>query len=111
MQKAVSPSRRTLCENVHANKMTEFEKRVYNVVKKIPCGKVLTYKQVAVKLDNAGFARAVGNALNKNRDEEVPCHRVIRSDGEVGGYAHGTDKKMVILKKEGIKIKNSSVVI
>jgi methylated-DNA-[protein]-cysteine S-methyltransferase len=90
--------------------MTEFEKRVYQVVKKIPRGEVLTYKQVAVKLGNAGLARAVGNALNKNRDKKVPCHRVIRSNGYVGGYASGTKKKIAVLKKEGIKIKNSGVV-
>jgi len=87
-------------------KMTEFEKRVYGIIKKISRGEVLTYKQVAVKLGNAGLARAVGNALNKNRDKKVPCHRVIRSNGYVGGYAGGTEKKTVILKKEGVKIEN-----
>jgi methylated-DNA-[protein]-cysteine S-methyltransferase len=89
--------------------MTEFEKKVYEVVKKITRGKVLTYKQVALKLGNIGLARAVGNALNKNRDSKVPCHRVIRSDGKVGGYASGTDKKIAILKKEGVKIENSKI--
>jgi len=84
--------------------MTDFEKNVYSVVKKIPCGKVLTYKQVALKLGNAGLARAVGNALHKNRDKNVPCHRVVRSSGYVGGYAQGTAKKIVILKQEGVRI-------
>lgn len=101
-----------LCENAHADEsMTEFEKRVYDIVKKIPRGKILTYKQVAVKLGNVDLARAVGNALNKNRDSKVPCHRVIRSDGKIGGYAHGTGKKIAILKKEGVKIKSSRVTI
>ena len=81
--------------------MTEFEKKVYEVVKKIPRGKVLTYKQVALKLGNIGLARAVGNALNKNRDSKVPCHRVIRSDGKLGGYNRGLKKKALLLKKEG----------
>jgi len=61
--------------------MTQFEARVYQIVKKIPKGKVLTYKQVAEKLGNKNLARAVGNALNKNRDLRVPCRRVIKSDG------------------------------
>jgi methylated-DNA-[protein]-cysteine S-methyltransferase len=85
--------------------MTDFEKKVYYVVKNIPRGKVLTYKQVALKLGKVGYARAVGNALNKNRYKNVPCHRVIRSDGNVGGYAQGSDKKAEILKREGVKIK------
>ena len=78
-----------------------FQEKVYNVVRKIPKGKVLTYKQVAVKMGNPGAARAVGNALNKNRNKDVPCHRVIRSDGKVGGYYWGTVAKAKILKKEG----------
>ena len=83
------------------NSLTEFQKKVYEIVKKIPRGEVLTYKQVAVKLGNAKLARAVGNALNKNRDPKVPCHRVIRSDGKIGGYRKGTNKKALLLKKEG----------
>ncbi len=79
---------------------------MYRAVKKIPCGKVLTYKKVALKLGNAGLVRAVGNALNKNRDRNVPCYRVVRSDGKIGGYARGTKKKIEILRKEGIKVKN-----
>lgn len=86
--------------------MTEFEKKVYVIVKKIPRGKVLTYKQLAVKLGNPGLARAVGNALNKNRDSEVPCHRVVRSDGKVGGYNLGVKKKISSLKREGVNIVN-----
>lgn len=81
--------------------MTEFQKKVYDVVKKIPCGEVLTYKQVAIKLGNAHLARAVGNVLNKNRDKKVPCHRVIRSDGSPGGYREGAKKKVLLLTKEG----------
>jgi len=89
--------------------MTEFEKKVYQIVKRVPNGKVLTYKQVALKLGNAGLARAVGNALNKNRDQNVPCHRVIRSNGQIGGYARGTKKKIETLRKEGIKVRTGMV--
>ena len=95
----------------NTSRISEFSNGVYEAVKKIPLGKVLTYKQVALKLGNVGLARAVGNALNKNRDKKVPCHRVIRSSGYVGGYASGADKKIAVLKKEGIEIKNLRIVV
>ena len=78
-----------------------FTEEVYKVVKKIPKGEVLTYKQVAEKTGKPSAYRAVGNALNKNRDGKVPCHRVIRSDGKIGGYAFGNMKKKEILREEG----------
>lgn len=81
--------------------MTEFREKVYNVVRKIPKGKVMTYKEVAESVGSPNASRAVGNALNKNRFKDVPCHRVIKSDGGVGGYAWGSDRKHKILKKEG----------
>ena len=90
--------------------MTEFEKRVYGIIKKISRGEVLTYKQVAVKLGNAGLARAVGNALNKNRDKKVPCHRVIGSNGHLTGFAHGLKKKSEFLRKEGIIVRDFKIV-
>jgi len=86
-----------------------FKGAVFKIVSKIPKGKVLTYKKVA-KL--AGFPkawRAVGNVLNKNTDLNIPCHRVIRSDGKIGGYNKGTNKKILLLKKEGVIIKNLSL--
>lgn len=81
--------------------MTQFENKVFEVVKKIPRGEVLTYKQVALKLGNAGLARAVGNALSRNRDKKVPCHRVIGSEREIGGFNKGVQAKMRLLAKEG----------
>ena len=78
-----------------------FQEQVYEVVRKIPKGKVLTYKQVAEKIGKPKAYRAVGSALNKNKNKDVPCHRVIRSDGKIGGYAWGGKKKKEILKKEG----------
>lgn len=78
-----------------------FEEKVLRVVAKIPKGKTLSYKEVAQKAGNPRAWRAVGNILNKNRDPNVPCHRVIRSDGTAGGYNRGTDRKKIILKKEG----------
>ena len=81
--------------------MLTFTEKVHEVVKKIPKGKVLTYKEVAKKAGNINASRAVGNILNKNHNPEIPCHRVIRSDGSLGGYNKGEKQKIAILKKEG----------
>lgn len=81
--------------------MRTFREQVYRVVKKIPRGKVLTYKKVAERVGRPNAYRAVGNILNKNTSTEIPCHRVICSDGRTGGYNRGTKAKIKILKKEG----------
>lgn len=78
-----------------------FGERVYKVVKAIPKGKVLTYKEVAKKAGKPLAFRAVGNILNKNTDKGVPCHRVIRSDGKVGGYNGLQGQKRMLLVQEG----------
>jgi methylated-DNA-[protein]-cysteine S-methyltransferase len=64
----------------------------------------LTYKTIAVKLGNQGLARAVGNALNKNKDKNVSCHRVIQSSGKIGGFSGGKERNISLLRKEGVKI-------
>ena len=81
--------------------MLSFSRKVYSIVEKIPRGKVLTYKQVAKKAGRPKAYRAVGNILNKNHDSSIPCHRVIRADGALGGYNRGTQKKREILRNEG----------
>lgn len=81
-----------------------FTQKVYEVVKKIPRGKVLTYKEVAKRAGNVKASRAVGNILNKNYDSKIPCHRVIRSDGKLGGYNRGAKNKKEILKSEGFNL-------
>ncbi|OIO38347.1 MAG: hypothetical protein AUJ75_03020 [Candidatus Omnitrophica bacterium CG1_02_49_10] len=82
--------------------LTPFEKRVYRAVSKIPAGEARTYKWVALKAGRPRSYRAVGNALNKNPFPGiVPCHRVIRSDGSIGGFARGTKAKRALLKHEG----------
>lgn len=78
-----------------------FTNKVHSVVKKIPKGQVLTYKQVAMLCGRPRAFRAVGNILNKNYDPKIPCHRVIRSSGKIGGYNRGEKQKVVKLKKEG----------
>ncbi len=83
--------------------MKKFSEKVYSVVKQIPKGSVMTYQEVAKQAGSPGAYRAVGNILNKNYDPAVPCHRVIRSDGKLGGYNRGSDEKKKILKKEGYR--------
>jgi methylated-DNA-[protein]-cysteine S-methyltransferase len=84
--------------------MKTFSEKVYEVVSKIPKGKVFTYKEVAKASGNEKANRAVGNILHKNFDPKIPCHRVIRSDGKFGGYNKGSQNKKELLRKEGIKI-------
>lgn len=75
------------------------------MVRYIPRGKVATYQAVAAGIGNPRASRAVGNALNKNRNIAVPCHRVIRADGHVGGYAWGGPRKIALLAREGVAIR------
>ena len=89
--------------------MLSFQEKVFETVKKIPKGKVLSYKLVAQKASSPKAWRAVGNILNRNRDKKIPCHRVIKSDGEIGGYRKGTKRKTALLKKEGLIIKHGKV--
>ncbi len=86
-----------------------FFDKCYNLISKIPKGKVTTYKEVATALNSKGY-RAVGNAMNKNPNAPiVPCHRVVASTGKIGGYAFGTKKKIELLRKEGIKIEEGRI--
>lgn len=78
-----------------------FREIVLAIVKNIPAGKVLTYKKVAEKAGRPKAYRAVGNILTKNYDPAIPCHRVIRSDGKLGGYNRGEINKQKKLKAEG----------
>ncbi len=78
----------------------KFKDKVYYLVGKIPGGEVRTYRQIAQLAGHPRAYRAVGNLLNKNRNPKIPCHRVIRSDGKIGGYAKGSDKKRKILIQE-----------
>lgn len=83
-----------------------FKERVLEIVSKIPKGKTLSYKEVAMLAGNPKAYRAVGNVLNKNFNKKIPCHRVICSDGKVGGYNRGRKRKQLLLKKEKIKKQN-----
>lgn len=79
---------------------TEFAQKVFAVVAQIPEGSILTYGEVAARAGRPRAYRAVGNILNTNYNPNIPCHRVIRSDGAVGGYNRGRATKISLLKKE-----------
>ncbi|MCL5666252.1 MAG: MGMT family protein [Patescibacteria group bacterium] len=81
--------------------MESFKQKVYRVVRQIPKGKLLTYGQVAFLAGSPNACRAVGNILSKNFDPSIPCHRVVRADGKLGGYNRGRRKKCEILRSEG----------
>ena len=86
---------------------TEFQLRVWAYLRKIPRGSVKTYSQVAKGIGKPLAVRAVANAIGKNPyAPKIPCHRVIRSDGSLGGYSGngGVKKKRFLLKQEGIRL-------
>jgi len=93
----------------------KFDERVWELMKNIPKGKVTTYGLIAKKLNSRAY-RAVGNACRNNPYAPiVPCHRVVKSDGSIGGFGGKTsgkwaERKIRLLKKEGVKVKNGRIV-
>lgn len=86
------------------------DQSVYNLVSNIPAGKVATYGQLASSIGNPRAARGIGKILNKNpRPIIVPCHRVVCSDGHIGGYMYGKERKISLLLNEGIPIVNDLI--
>ena len=86
---------------------TKFQLKIWAYLRKIPRGSVKTYSQVAKDIGKPLAIRAVANAIGKNPyPPKIPCHRVIRSDGSLGGYTGkgGVKTKRFLLKKEGIKL-------
>ena len=84
---------------------TNFQKKVWNEIKKIPKGRTISYKQIAIAIGHPKAARAVANACGKNPNPIItPCHRVIASDGTIGGYSAegGVNTKRALLAKEGV---------
>jgi len=90
--------------------MEKFNEKCWEMVKNVPEGKVTTYKEIARALKTRAF-RAVGNAMHcsPGMKKGVPCHRVVRYDGKVGGFALGTKKKIEMLKTEGVAIADNKV--
>ena len=84
---------------------TEFQRRIYRRLLQIPHGRILSYGDIADELGEPGAARAVGQAVGANPlPIVVPCHRVVRSDGRLGGYAGGLVRKVTLLRLEGIDV-------
>lgn len=92
-------------------RISAFQKQVYAVCIKIPRGRVGTYGQIARAIKRPRASRAVGSALNKNPfAPAVPCHRVVNSDGRIGGFAFGTKEKIARLKEEKVDVRGGRVV-
>ena len=98
--------------------MSDFNHLVWQALKQVPAGQVTTYGALAKAAGHPSAARAVGNALNKNpydftskapRHLLVPCHRVVMSDGRLGGFALGTIAKIALLAQEGVLVKDGRV--
>ena len=84
-----------------------FDQRCYDLLLQIPKGKVTTYREIAHALGTKAY-RAVGQAMNRNPNlVRVPCHRVVKSNGEVGGYAGGLSRKIELLRQEGVDVSES----
>jgi methylated-DNA-[protein]-cysteine S-methyltransferase len=92
-----------------------FDERIWTLMRKIPKGRVTTYKILAQQINSRAY-RAVGNACRRNPyAPSVPCHRVVKSDGEIGGFAGATSgrqirRKIWMLRREGVKVKRGRVV-
>ena len=98
-------SNSALLERIQSSSATAFQKKVWKVLLQIPRGEVRTYSWIANQIGSPRAVRAVGTALGKNPfAPDVPCHRVIRKDGSLGGYAGGLAKKRKLLRKEGAKL-------
>jgi O-6-methylguanine DNA methyltransferase len=92
-------------------RLTAFQKSVLQAAAAVPRGKVTTYKILAGHLGKPGACRAVGRALNKNPwPRTIPCHRVIKSGGMIGGYRFGTAEKTALLASEGVCSRQGRVI-
>ena len=88
-----------------------FDERCYALLRQIPRGRVSSYREIAHALGTRAY-RAVGNAMNRNpySTDIYPCHRVVKSDGSIGGYAYGSEAKIKRLTQEGIVVKAGKIV-
>ncbi|MDC9726733.1 MAG: MGMT family protein [Candidatus Thioglobus sp.] len=92
--------------------MTRFQQLCYDtLVEKVPAGSVISYAGLARLINHPNAYRAVGSAMNKNTNApKVPCHRVVKSNGELGDYAFGLALKQKRLQKEGVQVINNKIV-
>ena len=88
----------------------DYSASVFHLTSRIPPGRVSTYGEIASALGDRNLARAVGGALHRNPVPiEIPCHRVVRSDGRVGGYIGGIGEKTRLLEDEGVRVENARI--
>ncbi|MFB0561714.1 MAG: methylated-DNA--[protein]-cysteine S-methyltransferase [Candidatus Lokiarchaeia archaeon] len=98
-------------EPIDISDLPPFQKRVLEAGRKIGWGTVTTYGKLAEKLGNKKAARAVGNAVAANPlCLVIPCHRVVKSDGKIGGFGYGPALKKKLLQNEGIKLKGDRII-
>lgn len=91
-------------------RQNSFSEKCYLMLRKVPKGKVTTYKLIARSMGTRAY-RAVGNAMNRNPHVPlVPCHRVVKNNSKIGGFALGKRKKIEMLKQEGIEIRKNRIV-
>ena len=91
--------------------MTKFQSECYEALKKVPKGKVITYAGIARMVGRPKAHRAVGSAMNKNPyAPQVPCHRVVKSNGDLGGFATDIKVKIKRLQKEGVVVSDNKIV-
>jgi len=91
--------------------MTRFQSDCYEALKKIPKGKVITYAGLARMIGRPKAHRAVGSAMNKNPyAPQVPCHRVVKSNGDLGGFATDIEVKIKRLQEEGVMVSDNKIV-
>jgi len=91
--------------------VTKFQSLCYKALVKVPRGKVTTYSGLATIIGRPKAHRAVGTAMNKNPfAPEVPCHRVVKSNGDLGGFGGGPKLKIKRLQEEGVKVHNNKIV-
>ena len=104
-------SKKQVRQNLHdLASLTILEKKVYTALARVPKGKVTTYGELARAVGLGGGQRAIGRIMNKNPYPVIiPCHRVVMSTGDVGGYAHGSGVKESMLASEGVRITGSKI--
>lgn len=86
------------------------DKKIYKKLLEVPEGKITTYGALAKAVGLHNGQRVIGNIMNNNPYPVIiPCHRVVKSDGKVGGYAYGEKVKVNMLTKEGLEIKNGKI--
>ena len=98
------------CDDDNLAQSTIKDSEVYDLLLKIPAGKVSTYGDLAKALGNPSASREIGRILGRNPNPvKVPCHRIVKSGGKVGGYFYGSDRKKELLEKEGLSFTDEIV--